>query len=90
MSDTADVLAPLEPDLDEWGRRLAARRGKRRLSQVELARRLALMTGQKTDQSLISKLERGIRPPTEAQRTALARILNTTVWALFPYPDDVR
>jgi len=82
--------APLEPDLTLWGERVAAARGERELSQVVLAARLAKATGLKIDQSYVSKIERGLRAPTEAQRTALARILKTTVWALFPYPDDVR
>jgi transcriptional regulator with XRE-family HTH domain len=59
------------------------------MSQTTLGRRLADMTDQKLDQSYVSKVERGDRPPTEAQRTAIARILASTVWALFPYPEDV-
>ena len=89
MSKTVTVV-PLEPDLNVWGHRLAQRRNEQGFSQVELGQKLAAMTGQKLDQSYISKLERGVRPPTDAQKTALARILATTVWALFPYPDDVR
>ena len=89
MSETADVL-PLEPDLELWGHRIAERRAKLHFSQVQLAGYLTRVTGQKLDQSYVSKLERGVRAPTEPQRTALARILSTTVWALFPYPDDVR
>lgn len=88
MGNRTQVL-PLEPDVAMWGRRLTRRRIEQKLSQVELGQRLAKLTGQKLDQSYISKLERGVRPPTDAQKTALARILATTVWALFPYPDDV-
>jgi transcriptional regulator with XRE-family HTH domain len=88
MSKT--TVLPLEPDLPEWGRRLTRYRKEQDLSQVELAERLARATGQKLDQSYVSKIERGVRPPTDAQKTALARILKTTVWLLFPYPDDLR
>jgi transcriptional regulator with XRE-family HTH domain len=82
--------APLDPDLALWGARVADRRGELALSQVVLAERLAKTTGDKIDQSYVSKIERGLRAPTERQRTAFARVLKTTVWALFPYPDDVR
>lgn len=61
-----------------WGRRVRARRGS--ISQE----RLAELAG--TDQSTISRIERGLVRPSDDLKWKIAGALSTTVEELFPYP----
>jgi transcriptional regulator with XRE-family HTH domain len=80
----------VEPDLEEWGRRIMRFRKFKGLSQEQLALELSARLGRDIPQSLVSRYERGKRPPPESVRIALARILDAPIAVLFPYPDDVR
>ena len=86
----ATQLEASDIDAVEWGRRLRDWRKLRDLSQVELAARMSERLDQKIGQEVVSRWEQGKRLPTERQRIALARILEVSVWGLFPYPPDVR
>ncbi len=91
MSKTTHAAAaPVEPDLEEWGRRITRFRKFKGLSQTELAERLSEQLRREVPQTVISRFELGKRLPTEAHRIALARVLEVPIAVLFPYPDDVR
>jgi transcriptional regulator with XRE-family HTH domain len=81
---------PEEPDRQEWGHRVHDLRKTHRLSQVELAERVSERLGHKVEQTVISRIELGKQLPSEQMRIALARVLNSSVGWLFPYPPDVR
>ena len=72
-------------DLDEmaadWGRRVAATRAKRKLSQGGLATAAGLQ------QQYVSRIEAGRVIPSDMVKLRLARALGIKTGTLFPWPD---
>lgn len=55
---------------DRWGRRIRAFRKLKRIQQVEFAKKVGLST------SILGKIERGDRLPTEEQLQIIATVLD--------------
>lgn len=65
----------------DWGHRIEDARKALELTQAGLSTALGV------SQQLVSLWERGVTPPKDEMRFALARILKSSVYDLFPFPE---
>ena len=70
------------------GSRVRKARKESRITQMDLAARLQVL-GINIDRSAISKLESGVRPVTDVEVTAIARVLKVPISWLFEESNEV-
>lgn len=65
----------------DWGRRIETARKAVGLTQADLSAALGV------SQQLVSSWERGLTAPRDEVRPSLARLLEVSVYELFPFPE---
>lgn len=67
----------------DWGIRILEARKAHGLSQSQLARRIDVGF------IAVSRWERGVAIPKDIYRVRMAKVFDTTVADMFPYPDNI-